>query len=222
MTWTTHDSEKKLIAGNWKMNGSLQRTTRPAAGARRQARRTRLRRSRGRPAPCWSAGAEVAGSAIACQDVAAGRSAFTGSLRGHAARDFGARYVLVGHSERRQYHGPRQMMPWWRGQHALAASRTPIVCVGETLAGAGKVERRPWSSVSWRRVVQSCISEISWSPTSPSVRPVKARTLLATPSEPAGAPCCARQLAAATSADRVCRHQWASVHELVKKRQMQS
>jgi triosephosphate isomerase len=49
-------------------------------------------------------------------------------------REFGCRYVLVGHSERRQYHGETDAVVATKAQRALACGITPIVCVGESLA----------------------------------------------------------------------------------------
>jgi triosephosphate isomerase len=49
-------------------------------------------------------------------------------------REFGTRYVIVGHSERRQYHAETDVLVALKAQRALAAGITPIVCVGETLA----------------------------------------------------------------------------------------
>jgi triosephosphate isomerase len=49
-------------------------------------------------------------------------------------KEFGARYVIVGHSERRQYHGETDELVAAKAQRALSAGITPIVCVGETLA----------------------------------------------------------------------------------------
>ncbi len=56
--------------------------------------------------------------------------------------DFGVRYALVGHSERRQYHGETDAIVAAKAQAALAAGITPIVCLGETLAQreAGETE----------------------------------------------------------------------------------
>ena len=47
--------------------------------------------------------------------------------------DFGCRWVLVGHSERRSYHGETNDLVAAKAQAALAAGLTPVVCVGETL-----------------------------------------------------------------------------------------
>ena len=48
-------------------------------------------------------------------------------------KELGARYVIVGHSERRQYQGETDAQVAVKAQRALAAGLTPIVCVGETL-----------------------------------------------------------------------------------------
>jgi triosephosphate isomerase len=129
--------KKKLIAGNWKMNGST------AANA---ALVQQLLAGVGQaacdiavcvPAPYLAeVGALVKGSAIAvgAQDVSAfDAGAYTGEVSAGMLRDMGVRYAIVGHSERRQYHGETDAMVANKAQKALAAGITPIVCVGETL-----------------------------------------------------------------------------------------
>ena len=78
-------------------------------------------------------------------------------------RDFGTRYCLVGHSERRQYHGETDALVAIKAQRALAVGITPIVCVGETLAEreAGRTEevvKRQLAAVIHTN--GHCISEI--------------------------------------------------------------
>jgi triosephosphate isomerase len=73
------------------------------------------------------------------------------------------RYVLVGHSERRQYHGESDTVVAVKAQRALAQGITPIVCVGETLAEreAGQTEvvvKRQLAAVI--HLNGHCISEI--------------------------------------------------------------
>ena len=129
--------KKKLIAGNWKMNGST------AANA---ALVQQLLAGVGQaacdiavcvPAPYLAeVGALVKGSAIAvgAQDVSAyDAGAYTGEVSAGMLRDLGVRYAIVGHSERRQYHGETDAVVANKAQKALAAGITPIVCVGETL-----------------------------------------------------------------------------------------
>jgi triosephosphate isomerase (TIM) len=60
--------------------------------------------------------------------------AFTGDVSGPMLRDAGCTHVIVGHSERRQYHHETDENVNHKTQAALAAGLTPIVCVGETLA----------------------------------------------------------------------------------------
>ncbi len=146
--------KKKLIAGNWKMNGSLQ-----ANAALLQALRDGLGVpgcgvAVAVPAPYLAqVQALVAGSeiALAAQDVSQHeRGAFTGEVSVSMLRDFGARYALVGHSERRQYHGETDAVVAAKAQRALSGGVTPIVCVGETLAERERARPRPSSSANWR------------------------------------------------------------------------
>ena len=158
---------KKRIFGNWKMNGSL------AANA---ALLDLLKQGLGHadceiavcaPAPYLAQlQSLLSGSAIAigAQDVSAqAGGAFTGEVSGAMLREFGVRYVLVGHSERRQYHAESDELVARKAQAALASGITPVVCVGETLAQreAGETEavvRRQLSAVVQRN--GQCLSEI--------------------------------------------------------------
>jgi len=130
--------KKKLIAGNWKMNGSL---------ASNAALLQALLAGAGEwvcdvavcvPAPYLAqVQGLVAGSALhlGAQDVSQHDSgAYTGEVSAAMLRDFGVRYAIVGHSERRQYHQESDALVANKAQRALAAGITPIVCVGETLA----------------------------------------------------------------------------------------
>ncbi|MGC4397385.1 triose-phosphate isomerase [Hydrogenophaga sp. T2] len=158
---------KKLIAGNWKMNGGL---------AANEALLRALLAQIGTPA------AEVAvcapapylaqlqsllnGSPIAwgSQDVSAHeQGAYTGEISVAMLHDFGCRYAIVGHSERRQYQGETDAVVAAKAQRALAGGVTPIVCVGETLAEreAGQTEavvKRQLAAVI--HAVAHCTSEI--------------------------------------------------------------
>lgn len=129
--------KKKLIAGNWKMNGStaanaaLVQQLLAGAGAAACDIAVCV------PAPYLAeVGALVKGSAIAvgAQDVSAhDAGAYTGEVSAGMLRDLSVRYAIVGHSERRQYHGETDVVVASKAQKALAAGITPIVCVGETL-----------------------------------------------------------------------------------------
>jgi triosephosphate isomerase len=72
--------------------------------------------------------------AVAAQDVSAHEAgAYTGEVSAAMLKEFSVRYVLVGHSERRQYHHENDSLVAIKAQRALAAGITPIVCLGETL-----------------------------------------------------------------------------------------
>ncbi|MBX4303536.1 triose-phosphate isomerase, partial [Mycobacterium tuberculosis] len=80
--------------------------------------------------------AQLDGGRVAwgAQDVSAHeQGAFTGEVAAAMVAEFGARYAIVGHSERRAYHGERNETVAAKTQRALAAGLTPVVCVGETL-----------------------------------------------------------------------------------------
>ncbi len=71
---------------------------------------------------------------LGAQDVSSQESgAFTGETGAAMLKEMGCRYVIVGHSERRQYHGESDALVASKAQRALAAGLTPIVCVGESL-----------------------------------------------------------------------------------------
>lgn len=130
---------KTVIAGNWKMN-LLPSDVKPFA--------ERLKAEAGRVkfcdvvicAPAVMIPAAVKAFrdtriAVGAQDVsehAAG--AFTGEISAAQLRDAGAKYVIIGHSERRQYHGETDTAVNGKLKAALEAGLTPIVCVGETLS----------------------------------------------------------------------------------------
>src|SRR5205085_1862582 len=91
------------------------------------------------------------------------KGAYTGEASAAMLREFGVRYAIVGHSERRQYHGESDALVADKAKAALAAGVTPIVCIGETLAEreAGKTEevvKRQLAAVI--HVNGHCISEI--------------------------------------------------------------
>jgi triosephosphate isomerase len=130
--------KKKLIAGNWKMNGGLAANAKLLADILAGLKQPACEVAVGVPAAYLAqCQALLAGSAIelASQDVSAHESgAYTGEISGAMLKDFGVRFAIVGHSERRQYHGETDETVALKAQRALASGITPIVCVGETLA----------------------------------------------------------------------------------------
>jgi triosephosphate isomerase len=77
------------------------------------------------------------------QDVSEhAQGAYTGEVAAAMLAEFGCRYVIVGHSERRQLYGETDERAAAKFSAARAAGLTPILCVGETLAEreAGRTE----------------------------------------------------------------------------------
>jgi triosephosphate isomerase (TIM) len=130
---------KKLIAGNWKMHGSAAGNTALlqalVSGAGAQGLQCEL--SVCVPALYLpQAAQQLAGSSVAwgAQDCSAHRQgAYTGEISAAMLTDFGCRHVIVGHSERRQYHGETSALVAQKALRILEAGMSPIVCVGETL-----------------------------------------------------------------------------------------
>jgi triosephosphate isomerase len=160
-------TRRKLIAGNWKMNGSLAANEALVREVIAGLGSAGCHAAVCVPAPYLSqVAALVKGSALAlgAQDVSAhDKGAYTGEVSGAMLRDFATRYVIAGHSERRQYHGETDALVADKAKAALACGITPIVCVGETLAEreGGQTEavvKRQLAAVI--HVNGHCISEI--------------------------------------------------------------
>lgn len=158
---------KKLIAGNWKMNGSVDSNAALVGSLLQDAHPWTCDVAVCAPAPYLSQlQAMVTGSRLdlGAQDVSIHESgAFTGEMSAAMLKEFGVRYCIVGHSERRQYHHESDATVALKAQRALAAGITPIVCVGETLEQreAGQTEEVVKRQLA--AVVQTnghCISEI--------------------------------------------------------------
>ncbi len=136
---------RKLVAGNWKMNGSHSTNAELLAGIA-AARPFACEVAVCVPYPYLSetavalAGTDVRWGAQDCSAHDAG--AYTGEVSAAMLAEFGCRFAIVGHSERRQYHGESDALVADKAKAALARGVTPIVCVGETLAqrDAGETE----------------------------------------------------------------------------------
>ncbi len=78
------------------------------------------------------------------QDVSAhDKGAYTGEISGVMLAKLGCRYAIIGHSERRQYHGEDDALVNAKAKAALRAEVTPLVCVGEPLAVRQQGEHLP-------------------------------------------------------------------------------
>ena len=158
---------KKLIAGNWKMNGSVDANAALIAALLQDPQAWACDVAVCAPAPYLAQlQTSLKGSRLdlGAQDLSVHESgAFTGEVSAAMLKEFGVRYCIVGHSERRQYHQESDATVALKAQRALAAGITPIVCVGETLAQreAGQTEevvKRQLAAVVHTN--GHCISEI--------------------------------------------------------------
>ncbi len=128
---------KKIIAGNWKMN-----TTKDEALALAKAlaeKATDAYQMILCPPHAWlgQVGWTIANSKLALggQDChQAEKGAYTGNVSAPMLNDLGCTYVIVGHSERRQYNNETNELVKQKAEVALKNGLTPIVCVGETEA----------------------------------------------------------------------------------------
>lgn len=129
-----------LIAGNWKMHGSLGESealvTALRAGIADEASGPRMLLC---PPHVYiqAVGTWLDGSPIrlGAQNLAqpAGPGAFTGEVSGAMLKDLGCEYVIVGHSERRALYGETDETVAAKFSTAQDQALTPILCVGETL-----------------------------------------------------------------------------------------
>jgi triosephosphate isomerase len=156
-----------LIAGNGKMNGSLAANDALVRAVLSGLGDAPCHVAVCVPAPYLSQVQDLcAGAALAvgAQDVSQHeQGAFTGEVSAAMLKEFGVRYVIVGHSERRQYHAETDAAVAEKTRLALAHGVTPIVCVGESLAEreAGRTEevvKRQMAAVIHTN--GHCISEI--------------------------------------------------------------
>lgn len=158
---------RKLIAGNWKMNGGLAANQTLLKGILSGLKDPACDIAVCVPAPYFAQCQALLATSpveLGAQDVSQHElGAYTGEVSVAMLKDFGVRYVIVGHSERRQYHGETDALVAAKAQRVLANGVTPIVCVGETLAEreAGKTEevvKRQLAAVI--HLNGHCISEI--------------------------------------------------------------
>lgn len=136
-----------IIAGNWKMNGSVAETETLINGLLRASSKGAAAKMIVCPSyPFLGRAAQLlAGSHIAlgAQDMSPHeKGAYTGEVSARMLLTVGVRYVILGHSERRQYHSESDQLVNAKSKAALSASLIPIICVGETLTEreAGRTE----------------------------------------------------------------------------------
>lgn len=130
---------KPIIAGNWKMHNTITEAMQLMKGLIPLVKGVRGTEV----VVCPPATAlAVVGSALHGKNVLLGAQnvhwaesgAFTGEISPKMLKELGVRYVIVGHSERRQYFGETDAAVNQRAQAALREGLSPIICVGEALA----------------------------------------------------------------------------------------
>ncbi len=120
----------KVIAGNWKMNGSRTALREMVDALQSVETENKVVLCVPYTMLCVDGGHVALGA----QDVSAhDHGAYTGEVSAAMIADTGAKYVIVGHSERRQYHGETNDTVRQKAAAAIAAGLTPIICVGETM-----------------------------------------------------------------------------------------
>lgn len=128
---------KKLVAGNWKMHGSLAVNQGLLASISTLAVGMKVEMAVCVPYPYLPQTRQMLdGSAVAwgAQDVSEHTSgAYTGEVSASMLADFGCRYAIVGHSERRSFYGDTDVIVAAKFDAAQRAGIIPILCVGETL-----------------------------------------------------------------------------------------
>lgn len=131
---------RTLIAGNWKMNGTRQAAVALAESVARSAGEARASVELALCPPfvhLEAVGGALSGAGVelGAQDVSRHPhdGACTGEISAPMLADMGCRYVIVGHSERRQYHGETDEIIAAKAAQAMECGVIPIICVGETL-----------------------------------------------------------------------------------------
>ena len=151
---------QKIIMGNWKMHGSL-------AMCQQWVEAFLPEFSGGADcvifppavyAPVLSSLLQDSGVVVGLQDISVHASgAYTGEISAEMALDCGAKYTLVGHSERRQYHQESDEVVVDKAAYAISVGLLPVICIGETLA---EREAEQTQAVVARQL-QACLDKLT-------------------------------------------------------------
>jgi triosephosphate isomerase (TIM) len=141
-------ARKLIVAGNWKMNKTVAEALDVVGGIKREL--ANVKEIDIVICPPFTALSDVS-KAVLNTNIRLGAQnmsehnfgPYTGEIAAGMLKEFSVRYVILGHSERRQYQGETDELIATRVLAAHGASLKPIVCVGETLAEreAGRTER---------------------------------------------------------------------------------
>ncbi len=150
------NARRPLVVGNWKMNGlaaSIRELNAIIAGARGLAKADLLVCPPATLVASFAAAAKGSPVAIGAQDCHAEASgAFTGDISAEMLKDAGASAVIVGHSERRQFHHETDAQVRAKALAARRAGLIAIVCVGESRRRARGRPRAPGRAHATRRL----------------------------------------------------------------------
>jgi len=132
---------KTIIAGNWKMYKTVTEAIELANGLKREFFKLNSQNIDIVLCPPFTALSEVyevitdSNIQLGAQDVCwQDEGAFTGEVSPKMLKDVGCKFVIIGHSERRQYFGETNESVNKKIKAALLHDLTPIVCIGETLS----------------------------------------------------------------------------------------
>lgn len=133
---------KNIVAGNWKMNGTLQEAKQLTSEIIHMIEDEvthEVTTILCPPSPLLGSVGALIGSqkniylgAQNCHEAASG--AYTGEISAEMIHDLGAQYVILGHSERREYFGETDALLHKKVTHALDKGLSPLFCCGEQLA----------------------------------------------------------------------------------------
>ena len=120
----------KLIIGNWKMNGNLDKKN----FLFKDLSNTKTKNKIIMCLPFTLIGGESFGITLGAQDVSSHENgAYTGDISATMLKDAGVQYVLCGHSERRLHHNETNEMVKEKATTAIKNGIIPVICVGETM-----------------------------------------------------------------------------------------
>lgn len=127
-----------IIAGNWKMNKTVSESIALAQGIVEAVKD--IKKTEVVIAPTYLAAAKVADVVkgtnvkLAIQDIHwKDQGAYTGKVSVDMVKEIGAEYIIIGHSEQRQYFHETEETVNLKVKKTLAAGLKPIICIGETL-----------------------------------------------------------------------------------------
>jgi len=128
---------RTIVAGNWKMNASKESVNKLILGILSGMREVRSEVVVCAPFPYLpQVEALISHSQVklGAQNLNTNSfGAFTGEVSASMIKDFGARHVIVGHSERRSLYGETNSLVAEKVKAALDSDLTPLLCVGESL-----------------------------------------------------------------------------------------